>query len=49
MITSVLVAAEPYSIWVIDGNSGLHQIVLDPQNGVVLLANQTMSMTGPFS
>ena len=38
-----------YSIWVIDGNSGLHQIVVDPQNGKVLLANQPMSMTGPFS
>jgi hypothetical protein len=38
-----------YSIWVIDGNSGLHQIVVDPQNGKVLFANQPMSMTGPFS
>ena len=38
-----------YSISVIDGNSGLHQIVVDPQNGKVLLANQPMSMTGPFS
>ena len=38
-----------YTIWVIDSNSGLHQIVVDPQNGKVLFANQPMSMTGPFS
>ncbi len=38
-----------YTIWVIDGNSGLHQIIVDPQNGNVLLAYQPMSMTGPFS
>ena len=38
-----------YSVWVIDSNSGLHQIVVDPQNGKVLLANQPMSMSGPFS
>jgi len=38
-----------YTIWIIDSNSGLHQIVVDPQNGKVLFANQPMSMTGPFS
>lgn len=38
-----------YTIWIIDSNSGLHQIVVDPQNGNVLFANQPMSMTGPFS
>jgi hypothetical protein len=38
-----------YTIWIIDNNSGLHQIVVDPQNGKVMFANQPMSMTGPFS
>jgi len=38
-----------YTIWVIDNNSGLHQILVDPQNGKVVFANQPMSMTGPFS
>jgi hypothetical protein len=38
-----------YTIWVIDSSSGIHQIVVDPQNGKVLFANQPMSMTGPFS
>ncbi|PWU80188.1 MAG: hypothetical protein DLM72_13510 [Candidatus Nitrosopolaris wilkensis] len=38
-----------YTIWVIDSNSGLHQILVDPVNGRVLLAYQPMSMTGPFS
>jgi len=38
-----------YTIWVIDSNSGLHQIVVDPENGKVLFAYQPMSMTGPFS
>jgi hypothetical protein len=38
-----------YTIWIIDSNSGLHQIVVDPQNGKVVFANQPMSMTGPFS
>jgi hypothetical protein len=38
-----------YTIWIIDSNSGLHQIVVDPQNGGIMLANQPMSMTGPFS
>jgi hypothetical protein len=38
-----------YTIWVIDSNSGLHQILVDPENGKVLFAYQPMSMTGPFS
>ena len=38
-----------YTIWVIDSSSGLHQIVVDPENGKVLFAYQPMSMTGPFS
>ena len=38
-----------YTIWVVDGSMGLHQIVVDPISGKVLLANQPMSMTGPFS
>jgi len=38
-----------YTIWVIDSNSGLHQIVVDPLNGKVVFANQPMSMSGPFS
>lgn len=38
-----------YTIWVIDSSSGIHQIVVDPENGKVLFANQPMSMTGPFS
>jgi hypothetical protein len=38
--------APVYSIWVIDKNSGSHLIVVDPQNGKVLFANQPMSMTG---
>jgi uncharacterized membrane protein YkoI len=38
-----------YTIWIIDSNSGLHQIVVDPQNGKIMFANQPMSMTGPFS
>ena len=38
-----------YTIWVIDNNSGLHQIVVDAQSGKVMFANQPMSMTGPFS
>lgn len=38
-----------YTIWVIDSNSGLHQILVDPQNGKVVFANQPMSMSGPFS
>jgi hypothetical protein len=38
-----------YTIWVIDSDSGLHQIVVDPQDGKVLFANQPMSMSGPFS
>lgn len=38
-----------YTIWVIDSNSGLHQIVVDPENGKVLFAYRPMSMTGPFS
>ena len=38
-----------YTIWVIDNNSGLHQIVVDPQNGKIMFANQPMSMIGPFS
>jgi hypothetical protein len=38
-----------YTIWVIDSNSGLHQILVDPQNRKVVFANQPMSMSGPFS
>src|SRR5262249_18231750 len=38
-----------YTIWIIDSNSGLHQIVVDPQNGKIMFANQPMSVTGPFS
>src|SRR5215469_14190626 len=38
-----------YIIWIIDSNSGLHQIVVDPQNGKIMFANQPMSMSGPFS
>lgn len=38
-----------YTIWVIDSNSGLHQIIVDPQSGNVMFANQPMSMSGPFS
>jgi len=38
-----------YTIWVMDSNSGLHQILVDPENGKVLFAYQPMSMTGPFS
>jgi hypothetical protein len=38
-----------YTIWIIDSNSGLHQIVIDPQDGKVAFANQPMSVTGPFS
>jgi len=38
-----------YTIWIIDSNSGLHQILVDPKNGKVVFANQPMSMTGPFS
>jgi hypothetical protein len=38
-----------YTIWIIDNNSGLHQIVVDPQNGKVMFANQPMFMSGPFS
>jgi uncharacterized membrane protein YkoI len=38
-----------YTIWIIDSNSGLHQIVVDPQNGKIMFVNQPMFMTGPFS
>ena len=38
-----------YTIWIVDSNSGLHQILVDPQNGKVVFANQPMSMSGPFS
>ena len=37
-----------YTIWIVDSSLGLHQIVVDPENGNVLLSNQPMSMTGPF-
>lgn len=38
-----------FTIWVIDSDSGLHQLLVDPQSGKVVFANQPMSMTGPFS